>query len=578
MQPFVKKLTDRLSARSVENESPPLENESPPLENESPASGPRLFAWIRGLYRAVLFPGLDQPEGSAQGCRAESVEPQIGPMPFDRFGWAGRLAAWIVPALLLYPTLGFALLEPDETRYAEIPREMLARGEWVVPLLAGEPYLDKPPLLYWLTMISYSLFGVNPAAARLIPALCLHGLILATWQFGRTWLGNRAAFWGTLALSLSPGFMIMGRLLTIDALLTACVGYSLLCLWQSLRSGDRPHAGWWLAAAVCAGLGVLAKGPIALILVLPPVVIHRWLRVLPIPWFGLVLFSVVALSLGIPWYALMIARVPDFLRHFFWEHNVLRFVQPFDHQRGIWFYLPVLCLGLLPGSLLAWDWLKFQFGDRESARAVRGPTQSFVLLSGSWCVFFFTLSGCKLPTYILPAFAPLCLGVGTYLASLRTRTLAGAACLWLALLMIGNHAILPQWAAWRSPLAPGEELLAKLRDPGTPIVCYPRECHALSFALERDDLRNFRSKEFDAFRADLFTRDRTLVLCTHRHSLEGLRQLLPPELELRPVYDLSLEPPPWIPKGLRSAAVKLAGETALGLCDVAEVVRRKPPG
>ena len=80
-----------------------------------------------------------------------------------------------MPALLLYPCLSFALFEPDESRYAEMPREMLQRGDWITPRLQGEPYLEKPPLLYWLTAISYQLFGVHDWAARLPPALAVHG-------------------------------------------------------------------------------------------------------------------------------------------------------------------------------------------------------------------------------------------------------------------------------------------------------------------------------------------------------------------------------------------------------------------
>src|SRR5262249_61192224 len=99
----------------------------------------------------------------------------------------------ILPALLLYPSMSFHLLEPDEGRYAQIPREMLARGDWVVPHLQGQPYLDKPPLLYWLVMLSYSVFGVAEAPARLIPALAVHGAILVVYLIGRRSLGERSA-------------------------------------------------------------------------------------------------------------------------------------------------------------------------------------------------------------------------------------------------------------------------------------------------------------------------------------------------------------------------------------------------
>jgi 4-amino-4-deoxy-L-arabinose transferase-like glycosyltransferase len=109
--------------------------------------------------------------------------------------------------------MSFPLFEPDEGRYAEIPREMLARGEWVVPYLHGQPYLDKPPLVYWLVMGCYRLLGVHDWAARLVPALAVHGCVLLTYLLGRRLLGERAAFWGALALTLAPGFSSMGRLL-----------------------------------------------------------------------------------------------------------------------------------------------------------------------------------------------------------------------------------------------------------------------------------------------------------------------------------------------------------------------------
>src|SRR5438105_15864444 len=134
----------------------------------------------------------------------------------SRLRLASLLVLLALPAFLLYPCLNFHLLDPDEGRYAEIPREMLVRGEWVVPYLQGEPYLDKPPLLYWLVMLSYQVFGVADWAARLVPALAIHGTVLLTYLFGRRMFGERAAFWGGLTLALAPGFTSMGRLLVLD--------------------------------------------------------------------------------------------------------------------------------------------------------------------------------------------------------------------------------------------------------------------------------------------------------------------------------------------------------------------------
>ena len=128
------------------------------------------------LWNRVLFPGVS-----------------AGP---SRIRWSALFLLIVLPGLLLYPCLAFPLFEPDEGRYAEIPREMLARGEWVVPTLQGEPYLDKPPLLYWLVMLSYRVLGVHDWAARLVPALAVHACVLLTYLLGRRSLGERAAFWG----------------------------------------------------------------------------------------------------------------------------------------------------------------------------------------------------------------------------------------------------------------------------------------------------------------------------------------------------------------------------------------------
>src|SRR4029077_21163391 len=120
-----------------------------------------LLAFLPFLWSRVLFAGTMPAQTGA-----------------SRKAW---LFLILVPALLLYPCLSFHLFEPDEGRYAEIPREMLARGDWVVPYLQGPPYLDKPPLFYWLVMGSYALCGVHDWAARLIPALAIHGCILVLY-------------------------------------------------------------------------------------------------------------------------------------------------------------------------------------------------------------------------------------------------------------------------------------------------------------------------------------------------------------------------------------------------------------
>src|SRR5205823_13965997 len=214
----------------------------------------RLHDWFPYLWKHVLFPGADPlPET----CRTLRL-----------------LSLIVLPSLLLYGCLSFHLLEPDEGRYAEIPREMLARGDWIVPYLQGEPYLDKPPLLYWLVMGSYALCGVHDWAARLVPALAVHGCILLLYLLGRLSLGARAAFWGALLLALMPGFVGMGRLLLLDGVLALWVTLALLAAFEAAR-GPALRPGWWVLSAVTGGLGVLTKGPVICLLVLPPLWLHR---------------------------------------------------------------------------------------------------------------------------------------------------------------------------------------------------------------------------------------------------------------------------------------------------------------
>ncbi|MCI0378405.1 MAG: hypothetical protein L0215_12420, partial [Gemmataceae bacterium] len=106
-----------------------------------------VFGWIPSWWSRVLFPGKT-----------------IAPEPWT---WKPFLLVLLVSGALLYPCLSFYLFEPDEGRYAQIPREMLERGDWIVPTLQNEPYLDKPPLFYWLVMLSYAVFGYHDWAARL---------------------------------------------------------------------------------------------------------------------------------------------------------------------------------------------------------------------------------------------------------------------------------------------------------------------------------------------------------------------------------------------------------------------------
>src|SRR5207302_2855021 len=142
-----------------------------------------------------------------------SLYPAANSTPSKYDGWfrRGLVLLVLVAACLLFSNLGYPLVEPDEGRYAEIGRQMLRSGDWIVPTLNQEPYYDKPPLLYWLVAGSLHFFGVHTWSARLVPALSAFLTILATYFFGKQTVGTRAGFLAALALSLMAGFVECGR-------------------------------------------------------------------------------------------------------------------------------------------------------------------------------------------------------------------------------------------------------------------------------------------------------------------------------------------------------------------------------
>jgi 4-amino-4-deoxy-L-arabinose transferase-like glycosyltransferase len=483
----------------------------------------------------------------------------------------------VLPGLLLYPWLRFHLLEPDEGRYAEIGREMLQRGDWVVPTLQGEPYLDKPPLFYWLIVLSYRVFGVHDWAARVAPALAVHGTILVTYLFGRRLLGERAAFRGALLLSLTPGLVGTGRLLVLDGLLTFWVTLGLFAGVSALQAHPLRRVGFWVCAAAC-GFGVLTKGPVALVLVLPPLVAYGWLQGLRTTDYTLrtlAAFAAVVLAINLPWYAAVAVARPEFGFHFFVRHNLQRFLVPFDHLQPIWYYAPVAFVGLLPGAVLGWRFARWLVARDAAAARGRPPGLGLCLLAGGWCVLFFSLSGSKLPTYILPAFPPLALALGCYWANVSARgggrVFTAFLGMWSVLLLAVHAVGFPWYAALRSPLgSPGAEVRAECADPAVPVFCFPRTCDSASFYLGRDDFQSTRTKNVQSLFDEVKRYDRAVVLVTHRHSIAVLRSMLPPELRVAKAVSFrhDLPGPAWVER--------LLGDTPWGLCDLVVIERTGP--
>jgi 4-amino-4-deoxy-L-arabinose transferase-like glycosyltransferase len=500
-----------------------------------------------------------------------------------------------LPALLLYPCLQFRLLEPDEGRYAEIPREMLARGDWIVPRLQGEPYLDKPPLMYWLVMLSYKTFGVHDWAARIPPALAVHGCILAVYLFGCRLFGQRRAFRGALILAVTPGLVGVGRLLNLDGLLTLWVTLGLFAGHRYMQF-DRPRWAFALCTIAC-GLGVLTKGPIAVVLVVCPLIVWCWLNrpaalvghassaqraegsqptglKSGIDWRTWFLFFVGILAINLPWYVAIALREPSFAKYFFWQHNLQRFLAPFDHLQPIWYYGPILLGGLIPATLWIVPIIRSLVSGETTPAARRNSELSFCLLAGGFCVLFFSLSGSKLPTYILPAFPPLALAVGVLLdheSRLFNRGQWIIGCVWLALMFVGHWVLMPAYANERSPMREAAIVRQHCGDPAVPVVCFPRQCNSASFYLGRDDLDAMRTKNVGDLINECFGRPRTIIMFTHRHSMEAFAQAIPPHLHLKltPLADFRS-------KERDSIVDKAMGGAPWGLSAIAAVEHESP--
>jgi hypothetical protein len=263
------------------------------------------------------------------------------------------------------------------------------------------------------------------------------------------------------------------------------------------------------------------------------------------------LFFAVVAAVALPWYVAVCVRLPDFARHFLLVHNLQRFVQPFDHDRPVWFYLPILLGGLLPATVLLVPFVRFLLSD--TAAPQRCPALGYLLLTAGWCVLFFSLSGCKLPTYILPAFPPLALGFGAFVAQgawRRSLWLRGGMAAWWLLSIVGHGVLVPAAARARSPMADRERMTALCGNPKVPVICFPRHVDSVAFYVGRSDFPAIHTKNVGQLLAELDKNPRTVMLFGHRSSLESLKHFLPPHLHI-------------------------VDAAPMGLCEVGVVERRK---
>ncbi len=363
-----------------------------------------------------MMSGLDRPASTDPGAlEGATARPRM-------------LCAWVLVSALAIVviylgTIGsYPFADPDEPRYAEIPREMLELGDWITPHLNYVKYFEKPPLVYWLTALSFKVFGIHEWTARVWPAVFgLVGIVMA-FVLGRAmfdvWTGCAAA----ALLAAAPFYFGLSQIVILDAPVSGLITVMLGCVWLAY-SGEHRRLFTVLAYAAM-GLAVLTKGPMALLLpgaiVVVFLVLQRNLGALR--WLCSPLGMLVLVAIALPWFLVVSVRNPEFVSFFIVKQHFDRFFRPDEHQQPLWFFVPIVLGGWLP-------WSAFVFlAPRAIARFLRQAMRLRLPPAVLYCVIwsavifgFFSLSGSKLGTYVLPMFCPMAILLACFFRSVIDR-------------------------------------------------------------------------------------------------------------------------------------------------------------
>jgi len=354
----------------------------------------------------------------------------------QRIAGVDARATWIawaaaIAVLFLWRLGAGPLVDVDEGAFAEATREMVTSGDWLHTTLNGADRFDKPILVYWLQAASVLAFGANAGAVRLPSALCAWAWCLCVAHFALPRFGAAAAMAGATVLATSLGVLVIGHAATADALLNLLLVLTIFDLWRHLEGSGTAAL---RRAAVWMALGILAKGPIAILV--PGATLLLWaiarrdgrarawaaLRD-PLAWLLLV-------AIAAPWYAYALHRHGQaFIDGFLMRHNVGRFTTTLEgHSGGPLYYAIVLPIVMLP-------WAPVLVRVLVGARGTwRDPLGAWLLLWAAFVLVFFSLSGTKLPHYVLYGLTPLAILGGAALVGMgRGWRRAQLACIALAL-------------------------------------------------------------------------------------------------------------------------------------------------
>ena len=339
-------------------------------------------------------------------------------------------------ALYFFALGGHPLANPDEGRNAEIPREMLASGDWVTPRLNGVNYFEKPPLMYWAVAACLKLFGANEWSARTTPALFALAGILLAYAAARRLHGREAGLATAVVLGTSLLYYILGHILILDMAVSVLMSATLFCFILGVREAP----GWarrWLFYGLyaSAALATLTKGLIGFlvtgaVMFLWLLVFNQWKRLRP---FYLPTGAMLFLALAAPWHVLAALRNATWAHRYFVFEHWERFTSPAASRPGPWhYYIWIVLVGLIPWVGFLWPALRDTLrggpcdGLRASwARRKENADAWFLVTWAAFIFLFFTQSQSKLPPYILPVFPALAVLIGAWLGqALRENDVA----------------------------------------------------------------------------------------------------------------------------------------------------------
>lgn len=322
------------------------------------------------------------------------------------------VAVAVLSVLMLSTGNSWGVIETSEARYAEISREMYRSGDWLHPRLLNIHHYHKPPVTYWLTAAAYSLFGVNPFAARFFLVASFALQVLLVYNIARRlFLRDDVAFYSSLVYATLPIVLISVRGLTTDAYLTTFI---LLALYFGVSFLETRRFTFLYGMAFALGLGFLTKGPVVLVVPLLAMAgLWRHYRA-AMPLKVATTSTLLFFTVGFSWFVFLVSEDGRFADYFFFRHFVERLshAEVFARREPWYYYLPILPAVSLP-------WIVFFIGGLFNGHTTGNGIAKAKRMAVWWVLIplvVFSLSSSKLVLYILPLFIGFSLVTGYFLA------------------------------------------------------------------------------------------------------------------------------------------------------------------